>query len=93
MRFATWDTYQPESNFQFKIGASEAQVFIASVDESKNWGLYPNPASSNLRINVNGQNLGLSIFDNQGRLVETRRIMSGTTHMNIADLPVGLYHF
>ncbi|MCX6351997.1 MAG: T9SS type A sorting domain-containing protein [Bacteroidetes bacterium] len=56
--------------------------------------MYPNPATNNITINING-NLGnknaLSIYDVMGRLVLTKSIISNNEVINIEGLSSGIY--
>jgi hypothetical protein len=55
---------------------------------------YPNPASSEVTVQSNSQASQLQFYDAQGALRKQVELPAGATnhHVNLTDLPAGLYH-
>ncbi len=55
--------------------------------------IFPNPATSNIRIesNVNLQNGYLKIYNSQGQVVHSQKLLEENAQINIQNIPPGLY--
>ncbi|MBL7931337.1 MAG: T9SS type A sorting domain-containing protein [Bacteroidia bacterium] len=58
---------------------------------NQNWSIGPNPASDFISISGNTNDLSLSIYDLNGRLVKTWQDQPSKTKCSIADLSPGCY--
>lgn len=74
---------------------SELDVTNAQTDKLflNNITLYPNPAQNTLNINLpsNLNNIPVSIYSIEGKLVLTKRISSDKSYLEVENLPKGYY--
>jgi hypothetical protein len=83
-------------NDSFTVGGL---VSAHEPDNDLNWALYPNPATSEVFLEINELNINnarLSIFDVAGRLLREQEISSGSVRpvqIDLAGLPDGLLMF
>lgn len=54
-------------------------------------GLYPNPTSSTLTIEMSVMNGSISIIDLTGKVVYTNELTSNNSKINVEELPAGIY--
>jgi hypothetical protein len=53
--------------------------------------IYPNPANKNLYINTTNPNTTVTISNNSGKILLKMQLKGIENHINISQLPVGLY--
>lgn len=53
--------------------------------------VYPNPTTDIVNIDWNKDNTTYQLMDISGKLVKSGQILMGKNHINVADLPQGLY--
>jgi hypothetical protein len=74
-----------------------ARQFVVGIEEPEqvHLSVYPNPATSSIRIDgipgVPGSITMLNITDLTGRILTTRQVFSGTTQVDISNLKQGIY--
>ena len=68
-------------------------VSIAVILNNTNINIFPNPIENELTITVDGSTQGMTyqIFDLNGRLLQTERLNSETTTVNVQGLRAGTY--
>ncbi|TVT40630.1 T9SS type A sorting domain-containing protein [Hymenobacter setariae] len=66
----------------------------SSVEQPGQPGIYPNPASTELHINLGGQEAVAHLYNSVGDIVQEATIHEGVadTILNVQALPQGLYH-
>lgn len=67
-------------------------VGVDNVNPTEKIGVYPNPVSENLNVNMAGiQNANISIFDITGKKVAQHDLNEKTSRINLTGLAKGLY--
>jgi len=68
-------------------------VGIPENNISKTINVYPNPANTNITINVTGfkNNSSLNIYNTNGQLIKTQTVINGIQTISVEDMPKGLY--
>jgi hypothetical protein len=59
--------------------------------EMRHNNIYPNPANKNLYINTTNPNTTVTISNNSGKILLKMQLKGIENHINISQLPVGLY--
>ena len=54
-------------------------------------GVFPNPASAQVQVNLSAANGQVWLLDARGKAVRTRNVQSQEFEMDVADLPQGIY--
>ncbi|MFZ4740970.1 MAG: T9SS type A sorting domain-containing protein [Bacteroidales bacterium] len=95
------DVYSSKNNIfsLYQIARFEAHFvsFTTGINENSNKqiNIYPNPATSNLTINLQQltklQNTTVSIYDIQGKLLLQQSITQQQTELNISSFAKGIY--
>jgi hypothetical protein len=72
-----------------------SSVVVNEVSQSKLFSVFPNPAQSEINVNLDPKLVGslFTIYDNTGKAVKTGKINSENTTIEISDLSVGIYTF
>lgn len=97
--FRVTAAYGAYNNPYFESCATEEVCFegyttpIDGLTETKDWSIYPNPASEMLNIEMPHQLAGFNgeILDLQGRSIQQFNSKSSFYNLNISNLPKGLY--
>lgn len=80
---------QPRDAGDMQVSASQCGL---GVEESTvNYAVYPNPANTNITIDVEGNHL-LNITDISGKVVAVKNI-TGLTNISVAEFTAGIYFF
>ena len=68
-------------------------IGVSEIGNSTNFTVYPNPASHNVMVNVNGDigNLNLELYDAVGKLISVQTIYSIQTNLSLSELANGIY--
>lgn len=71
----------------FPVSITEHAYDVHQLD------IFPNPASNNLYYTISDNEIGSSIhvYDLAGRLLKQEQMTSTTGHIDIQDLPSGIY--
>jgi hypothetical protein len=78
---------QPDAGaFEFIYDQSIGNVAVAS-----SISVYPNPANEELYVSVDDEIKLVSLYDNTGKLVQTRQVKNGEATFPIADYIAGIY--
>ena len=91
------DTLYAGTGYQgiWKRSLTEIATSISETSTNNNFTIYPNPATSNLTINLQQlthlQNTTVSIYDVQGKLLLQQSITQPQTEINIASFAKGIY--
>ncbi|MCX6352385.1 MAG: T9SS type A sorting domain-containing protein [Bacteroidetes bacterium] len=64
---------------------------LQSVNQSPQFKLYPNPATTQITISITDNNCMLYIYDLTGRLVQQQNLSGQETTVNTENYPKGLY--
>jgi len=77
-------------------GITNMTTSITSIDEMNGYdiSIYPNPARDVVTIDIsagNGDDVDVSIFNAQGRVVVQKNITRGKSELNVGDLKQGVY--
>ena len=80
------------SSFHITQGFQQPDVAVLSVEEVQkiDISVYPNPARDVLNITTS-ENTRLSVYDMQGKLVQTLDIFSSQTSIDVSNLSRGTY--
>lgn len=72
----------------------DGNVSTAGMSENyiDNFGLYPNPTTDLVTVEFEGANAHYTIYDAQGKLIQTSIILSGGT-VSLRDVQTGVYFF
>lgn len=66
---------------------------VQHVDLSSHFMIYPNPATSELYVHANDVKVDKAeIYDMEGRLLITKKIVNNQIQMNVDGLSTGMYH-
>ena len=78
---------------QISAHVHDGTLGIREIEDNVNLSLAPNPATSQVRINVGGftGKANCSILDMSGRVVYTSSINAGETVVNLNGIPAGAY--
>ena len=80
------------------LTANKTVVFAATVSANdpgleRQVRIYPSPFTNQLTVELNEVSAAtLRLFDTKGNLVSKKAIQSGTSEMNTAELPKGMYY-
>jgi parallel beta-helix repeat protein len=86
--------YADDCMLQFGPGLKSAKLPTATIIDKVNVPkLYPNPATTNLTIDIPGfqKNEQMKIFNAVGKLTKVVNVSSSRQQINIEDLPNGIY--
>ncbi len=89
------DGFQTGDGFyfdDFKVNTLDnTTLSIANQVQVSQFGVYPNPANSFLKINTNNEDYSIEIYNSQSQLVFKKENNVGTNEISIADLATGIY--
>lgn len=94
-----YQTY-PGTNGSSSLGVQQPYEIsvITETDKAKNITLfmsaYPNPANESLTLkieNFSGQDLSFSLLDNQGRLLQSKKVTDSETIISMTTLSPSVY--
>lgn len=88
-------------NAETEEGCYDSDVIIVTIEECVGieesldlpWNIYPNPTSGLINLNIEGMIPGMivNLFDQTGRIVLTKRLLSANEELSLSDLPSGIY--
>jgi hypothetical protein len=84
----SWNNYQ-RTTYTYPVINSNGLNFSSDASIT----IYPNPSSDFIHLNLNGIQLNQPFFisDNMGRKLESGILITGTSAIDIHDLPAGIY--
>jgi hypothetical protein len=89
------DAFQTYDGFyfdDFKVNTLEnTTLSLANQAQASQFGIYPNPANSVLRINTNNEDYSIEIYNTQSQLVFKKENNVGSNEITISDLASGIY--
>lgn len=89
------DAFQTYDGFyfdDFKVNTLEnTTLSLANQAQASQFGIYPNPANSVLRINTNNEDYSIEIYNTQSQLVFKKENNVGSNEITISDLASGVY--
>lgn len=89
------DAFQTYDGFyfdDFKVNTLEnTTLSLANQAQASQFGIYPNPANSVLRINTNYEDYSIEIYNSQSQLVFKKENNVGSNEITISDLASGVY--
>ena len=71
-------------------GVGQTVEMLAEENQELTCGIYPNPGSTNVRIESPYENAVVRFYDLQGKLVKAR-LFSFSTDINAENWPSGIY--
>ena len=74
--------------------AYEISIVLGENELTINLGLnvYPNPTTNFLTLKVkNTNNISYQLFDMQGRIIESKKVIDNTTTVEMENLPTAIY--
>lgn len=91
--FSGLGTFQDSIQIKFRFGGEDC--FLNTPETAMTYSVYPNPASTNLTINVNtgGNAVQVRIFNMMGELVSRTTLVDGQNTVSVADLTNGIYFY
>ena len=77
---------------EVEVYGSSKSAKVATEITGKNFGIYPNPVSDVLTIEINGsQTARVDIINNAGQAIVSRNIKAGSGNIDVSGLPSGIY--
>lgn len=89
----SWHTLDAEHILQFVCNYNYVYSTGLSVEEMTNANLsvYPNPVQDVLTIKLDADAVVASVFDIQGRILQTTTCMAGVNYLDMSDYTAGVY--
>jgi hypothetical protein len=89
------DAFQTYDGFyfdDFKVNTLEnTTLSLTNQVQASQFGIYPNPVNSVLRINTNNEDYSIEIYNTQSQLVFKKENNVGSNEITISDLASGVY--
>jgi uncharacterized protein (TIGR02145 family) len=92
LAYLSFDSPESSSGCSVRCLKNASATQITMIDNSEQFSIYPNPATDGIIIrSENSSSMDLSIYGLEGKLVLKKQLKHQENHIDISDLPEGIY--